>query len=189
MNTVFTTSGPLENEYINKKQSELYETEYFEHTIKFTETLLPTEELISSVWELSGDVPLDLKIVDGKIFGNVLMLQDQTINVPRYPKEKIKPDGSNWQNNGRPIASTTIFNFTVIKKDIVKDLETEPETNLEFTSNTNVSISLSKNYNIDNMVFVKTYLDEGNTLKIGNDDYTKKHFSYFLQMHPGPFKP
>ena len=38
------------------------------------------------------------------------------------------------------------------------------------------------------MVFVKNYLDEGNTLKIGNDDYTKKHFSHFLQVHPGPFK-
>ena len=80
------------NEYINKKQSEVYETEYFEHTIKFTETILPTEELISSVWELIGDIPLHVKLDGLTLKGNIEMLQNQTIDVPRYPKEKIKPD-------------------------------------------------------------------------------------------------
>lgn len=186
MTTVFITSGSLENEYINKKQSEVYETEYFEHTIKFTETILPTEELISSVWELSGDIPLYVKLDGLTLKGNIEMLQDQVIDVPRYPKEKIKPDGSNWQNNGRPIDSTIEFNFNIIKIDKVKDIEND--TVSEVRTETPVNITLTKNYNIDNMVFVKNYLDEGNTLKIGNDDYTKKHFSYFLQVHPGPFK-
>ncbi len=187
MTTVFITSGSLENEYIDKKQPELFETEYFEHNIKFTEIILPTEELISSVWKISGDVPLDLKIDNGKLYGTILMLQDQIINVPRHPKEKIKPDGGNWQNNGRPLANTIVFDFKVIKEDTVKDIESNIIS--EVTTDTNVYITLFKNYNIDNMLFVKSFLDEGNTLKIGNDDYTKKHFSYFLQVHPGPFKP
>lgn len=186
MTTVFITSGSLENEYINKKQSEVYETEYFEHTIKYTETILPTEELVSSVWELSGDIPLHVKLDGLTLKGNIEMLQNQIIDVPRYPKEKIKPDGSNWQNNGRPIDSTTAFNFNIIKIDKVKDIESDTITDVR--TETTVNITLTKNYNIDNMVFVKNYLDEGNTLKIGNDDYTKKHFSYFLQVHPGPFK-
>lgn len=57
-----------------------------------------------------------------------------------------------------------------------------------YEESTNVIIKVIKNNNIDNYVFVKNYMDQGNTLKIGNDEYTKKHINLFIQVHPGPFK-
>ena len=75
------------------------------------------------------------------------------------------------------------------KDDITKELlDTKLYKIMVYEKSTDVTIRVIKNNNIDNYVFVKNYMDQGNTLKIDNDDYTKKHLNLFIQIHPGPFK-
>lgn len=193
MNIVFITSGLLSNEAPNKKSSNPWETHYFEAKIDFIDNSLPTEEILETFFYLTGDVPLNLNIDNtGKIFGTILTLDEQThLNFNKYPKENIKLDGSNWLNNGRPKASSVLFSFMVNRKIIYKNLvlpDLGDGTNIfEIIVSTQVSINVIKNNNIDNYIFVKNYLKQGNILKIGNDDYTIDHLNLFVIRHPGPF--
>ena len=193
MNIVFITSGKITNQAANKKSSNPWETHYFEHKIDYIDNILPTEEIIESYFNLSGDVPLDIKIdSEGILSGNILTFDEQVhVSFNKYPKETLKLDGSNWLNNGRPKSATVDFNFTVTRTIKYKDLtlpELEDDSNIFILDvSTEVTITVIKNNNIENFIFVKNYLKEGNTLKIGNDDYSYQHLNLFINRHPGPF--
>ena len=228
MLTIFVDKDKIVNEAPNKKSSNPWETHYFEHQIISTDTTEIYENILNTEYYLSGNIPLDVVIDNnGLLKGDIRLLNEQNINVDKYPKEDLKVDGSNWLNNGRPKAAFVDFNFKVHKKityeyyykdldmdgfddvndlnldgyddlldldmdnkdDITKEvIDTKLFKIMEYEESTDVTIRVIKNNNIDNYVFVKNYMDQGNSLKIGNDVYTKRHFNLFIQAHPGPFK-
>lgn len=117
MQILFQDSGIIANQASNKRSSNPWETHYYEHNIISEDIPEIYEIILKKEYYLTGDVPLELTIDEnGLIKGDILVLDEQTIDIPKYPKEEIKLDGSNWLNNGRPKAAFVDFNFQVHKK-------------------------------------------------------------------------
>lgn len=117
MQILFQDSGIIANQASNKRSSNPWETHYYEHQILSTDMPEIYEIILKTEYWLTGDVPLDVVIDEnGKLSGYVKLLDEQTIDIPKYPKETIKLDGSNWLHNGRPKAAYVDFTFQVHKK-------------------------------------------------------------------------
>ena len=217
MKIVFQDKGIISNQAPNKRSSNPWETHYYEYQISSTDIPEIYEIILKTEYWLSGNVPLEITIDEnGMLKGDILVLDEQVLDVPKYPKEQIKLDGSNWTNNGRPKAAYVDFNFRIHKKltyeDYHKDLDMDGFDDLkdidmdgfddetkevldkklyrisEYEDFTDVTIRVIKNNNIDNYIFAKNYLKAGYPLMIGKDTYSYKHLNLFTQIHPGPFK-
>lgn len=185
MNVVFNKTGNLRNESTNGSINPL-EMEIFECLITSIDTPDTTESIISFSYKIDGFIPSNLTINNnGFISGKIMTFDEQQGSYEKYPKEKIKVDGSNWVNNGRPKNNSVDFNFNIVKTIVYMDNVDNKEKSMEFINN--VTITVCKNNNIDNYVFAKNYFDQGYSLKLGNDEYTKKTSSLYFQLHPGPF--
>lgn len=128
MKIVFQDNGIIPNQAPNKRSSNPWETHYYEHQVSSTDVPEIYEIILKTEYWLSGNVPLEVTIDDnGMLKGDILVLDEQVLNIPKYPKEQIKLDGSNWTNNGRPKAAYVDFNFKVHKKltyeEYYKDLD------------------------------------------------------------------
>lgn len=196
MVSTYITSGNITNDVPLNGASNPWEYHRFTHLVKYTDILKPTETIVEETMYTTGNLPLGLTLENNIISGVIDLLDNQNIDIPKYPKEDIKLGGSNWLNNGRPIASSVDFTFNIVRDIVVNDssliiisTDTEPgnDGNYFISFVTTVTIKVIKNNNIDNFIFVKNYMEQGNTLKIGNKDYTINEMSDFLNDHPGPF--
>lgn len=180
------------------------EGEHFKHQLNS----ISSGEMIVISWSLLGDeIPNKITIdEDGLISGRMLIFDEQPCITNNAPSEPTKLDGSNWLSNGRYRGAQYTFNFTVRldykypnpalntgsggtgggSEDDVDPGPPPPEFIEDFTES-NVSITMIRNHDVDNYVFVKKYFEAGHTLRIDNDEYTEKHMDDFIMRHPGPF--
>jgi len=195
MYTIITTTGIIINESPVNGAANPHECHTYTHQVLHTESFTPLQNLMDQVWFLTGDIPLDL-IIDnnGLITGKIKIFDYQPSCQDNYPKETLLVNGSNWQNTGRYKNETFSFNFTVHRRYTYEDLEpmsldpaiTEPLIVIEEVTS-DVTITVIKNNDIDNLIFVRKYLEAGHELKIGSDTYTNDNLDDFLARHPGPF--
>lgn len=188
MKTTIYDSGIILNEKPMKGSVNPHECHTYEHQILYTEHFTSDDEFQPSTeeWFLSGDIPLHLEIDNnGLITGRVAIFNDQPSCKDNHPDEDIVLSGENWKNTGRYKHDQYIFKFTVHRKYIYTDLLTMEDIEEEVTSD--VEILVIKNRNIDNLIFVKRYLESGHELKIDNDSYFEENINDFISRHPGPF--
>ena len=186
MKTTIHDSGMIINEEPVNGSSNPHECHTFKYQIKYSENFESTETLLSWEWFLTDDVPVGISIDDnGLISGRIEPFIDQPSCQDNYPDEEIKLDGSNWLHNGQFKHPTYTFNFKVHRK--YKYLDTLTTLEIEEEVINDISILAIKNNNINNLLFVKKYLETGHELKIDNDPYFKDDINDFLSRHPGPF--
>ncbi len=114
MHTVITSSGLITNEYPGLSANP-HECHDFSYQVLFTED--DVKEHIE--WYTSDTIPLGLEIDPdiGIITGKIYPLHKQPDCQDNLsPKEDIKVDGSNRNNNGLYNDSTHTFEFTVYRK-------------------------------------------------------------------------
>lgn len=166
-----------------------WETHIYKHQITYKETDMFYKHIS---WSIDGKVPKDLTIdtETGLISGTILIFNKQDPSMfSATPFEKMKLDGSNWRNVGRPREAYVDFTFIVTRKYNIKKfltinklLVTDIVTPIEFdlrikaleTSNTEyelveetaskeVSIRVIRNNDLDTRMFFIAYLDADTT--------------------------
>lgn len=186
MLTTIICTGIITNDLMTKGAANPHECHDYKHQIIFNEEYGETEEYVSEEWSLSGDVPVGIEIDNtGLINGYIAIFNDQPSCQDNYPDEVLKVDGSNWENIGRFKHATYTFNFTVTRTTTYQDTLTMVESQEIATSD--VSILAIKDNDINNLIFVKKYLEAGHELKIENDSYFEDDLEDFLARHNGPF--
>lgn len=176
-----------------------HECHTFKYPIQYSEN--PQDgSIVKETWKISGDVPLDLSIdSSGTITGVIKILNDQdsTKAFVNNKDDKVKLDGSNWQNVGRPTCMFFDFIFeawmeyTFINKDGVP---------IPYMSApAPVKIRVIKSHSIDDYLAMRNYLKTGSsTVKAELEDievqhrfdingkkYTYENFEQFIEDSPG----
>lgn len=210
MNTVITSSGLITNEYPGLSANP-HECHDFSYQVLYTDHDI--KEHIE--WYTSDTIPLGLEIdsITGIITGKIYPLHKQPdCQNNLSPKEDIKVDGSNRNNNGLYIDATHTFEFTVYRKYIISDplFPEDPTKDIEEIAESTISILVIKSGNIANTVFMESMLDtedkEINNLILGLDGsvsleiildrahitldgvkYYKEDSEALFNTHPGPF--
>ena len=175
------------------------ELEYFEHQIKFSDPMFFCSH---QEWKLIGDIPNGIKINKdtGQISGVIKEFFNQNNLDNKYPDEEMEYDGSNWMNNGRFKPLFYDFHFTVIRNTLISG--PNPSTGamdckikIPYIETSDVFIKLIKCHNIDNLLFIKKYLESskrskngilGTMINIDGKSYT--NYEDAVKKHPGPFK-
>ena len=186
MLTTIHDVGIISNELMIKGAANPHECHDYRHQIDFSEEYGETEEYVSEEWSLSGDVPVGISIDNtGVVQGYVAIFDEQPSCQDNFPDEVLKVDGSNWENIGRYKHTTYQFNFTVTRITTYQDTLLMEE--FQEIATSNISILVIKDNDINNLIFVKKYLEAGHELKIENDSYFEDDLEDFLARHDGPF--
>ena len=153
-------------------------------------------------WVLSGDVPAGIEIDSdsGLISGQIKHFGNQPSCQDNKPKEQLEFDGSNCLQNGRFKEQTYDFHFTITRNIMVWTVGAlmcaGPQA--PFAETSDVYIKEVKDHNIDNLIFMEQYIDEGKssedpdtgaeiptTININGKEYTDSASA--VKNHVGPF--
>jgi len=145
------SKGEIKNQKPIDNWDSPLEEHYFYHKIEYTN---PKDYIKNIYWSIEGEIPKDISInnrgiIKGKIshFGLQIETQDNK------PLERVNFGGSNSLNNGRYKHNEYSFNFIVKRKyQTISGVITEKSS---------VYIKVLKNFDIDNYIFLKMYLDKG----------------------------
>lgn len=77
--------------------------------------------------------------------------------------------------------------ITILENFFIKDPVLEKFYYKTYENFTEVTIRVIKNNDLENLIFVKNYMDHGYGLNIGSETFYKRDFNRFLNEHPGPF--
>lgn len=182
--TEIITNGLLNNQKPMDGASNPWECHDYEHVIEYTNG----EYFLSHIkWRLEGDVPigLNIDINTGVISGNIATFNNQTSCVDRNIEESLLLDGSNHMNNGRFKHDSYIFNFKVIREYTETDETEEPI--IELISESDISIKVIKNNDIDNLIFCIKYLEAGHSINVDGNKYKIDEIDELIKVHKGPF--
>lgn len=159
-----------------------------------------TSEITLIEWKLTGlEVPVGLSISDkGLISGIMDIFDNQTAIKNNTTPEVTDVSGQNWMSNGRYRGSSYTFNFQIelvyeyeLVATVSEDAEegSEPPTPkiVRDVVSSDVNITMVRNYDVDNYVFVKKYLEAGHKLIYDNEEYNISSIGDYLNKHPGPF--
>lgn len=162
-----------------------WETHIYQHQITATTTDMFYRHIS---WSIEGNIPKDITIDKdtGLISGTILIYNKQDSRLfTTTPYEKMKLDGSNWRNVGRPKEPYVDFIFTVTREYNIKrflsinnlpiieeipDIEFDTRIQALEAANTeyelvresvsqDVSIRVIRNNDIDTRMFFIAYLD------------------------------
>ena len=191
-------AGIIYNEQPSAGALNPHETHFYEHQVKHS----PPPHFCEHVsWVIVGDIPKSISIdaSSGVISGTLCHFGKQPSCQSNKPKEKPVYDGKNFANNGRFKPDLYDFHFTVIRNTLVSG--PNPSTGamdcavkIPFVETSNVYIRLVKNQDIDNLIFLEDYIDNGipseesgeeTSINVNGKVYTTS--SSARRAHPGPF--
>jgi hypothetical protein len=197
-----TSAGLISNEKPQNGAKNPWETHYFEYQTKFED---PPDFCTHVAWSIYGDVPVGIKIDSGsgKISGTICHFGKQPSCQDNKPKEQLEFDGSNCDKNGRFKHQTYDFHFTIQRDTLVSGPNPsngamDCSIKISLIETNEVCIKVIKCHDIDNLIFIEQYLDEG---KEGGNPKTGEKFptsiningkKYFdskscKENHKGPF--
>ena len=191
------SSGKINNEAGPKDNPR--ELEYFEYQTKFTD---PQYFCTHVSWVIVGDIPKGISIDSGsgKISGTVKAFFDQPSATDNHPYEECEFDGSNWEKDGRFKPLFFDFHFTIIRNTLIS--APNPNTGamdcsvkVPLVESNNVFIKEIKCHNINNLLFIKRYLESTKTSEeinqetmINVDGVSYTNYKELEPNHKGPFK-
>lgn len=190
------SSGLIPNEAGPKTNPR--ELEAFEYQTRFTD---PANFCTHVSWVIIGDVPKGISIDSGsgKISGTIKAFFDQPSASDNNPYEECNFDGSNWDKDGRFKPLFFDFHFTIIRNTLVSELNPitgamDCAVQIPMVESNNVFIKEIKCQNINNLLFIKRYLEstktseEGDETMINVDGVEYTDYKTLEPNHKGPFK-
>lgn len=185
-------TGPLNNESSRSTPNPREGGEFICSVIHTT-----TSPITILEWRLTGpEVPVGLSISNTGVISGIMEIFDNQTAIKNNSIPKVTSiDGQNWMSNGRYRGSTYTFNFTVelryeyevISTGLDDDGNPLPNEIIEDTVTSAVAITMVRNYDVDNFVFVKKYLEAGHKLMLDGVEYSISEMGEYIMKHPGPF--
>jgi len=165
-----------------------WECHSYKHQIKFTEY---SNFFLHVKWSITGDIPKGISIdsATGLISGTIKFFPEQPSCQDNESTNVLEEDGSNYKDIGRFKHPYYDFNFTV-RRDYLIDSDPSmppPIGIVPESTESNITIRVIKNNDIDNMIFVYKYLEAGHSINIEDKKYTFDNVDEALAVHKGPF--
>lgn len=186
-----------------------HECHQFTWATKWTDNTNGNGSIQHVKWVLTGDYPynLNINLMSGIITGTIWMLNDMPFLRDKYPPEKMKLSGENWEKTGRPPGTTYTFTFQCHKvyrytppdnggsssgggnsrvtNTNNKNSKT-PAPPIEpplFRSTATMTLTVVRNWTIDNLIIAKMYMSnppEKIHLQVPVDgkDYILRNYEY-----------
>lgn len=152
------------------------ECDFYSYSIQYQEN--PQDgSIVKEGWKISGDVPLDLTIDSGgTISGTVKIMNDQpSIQALLNTKaDKVKLNGENWQELGRPTCEFFIFTFEAWMEYTFITKEKVPIPYM--SAPIPVIVKEIKNHTINDYIALRNYLTPGTSpVSTANGDVDVQH--------------
>jgi hypothetical protein len=181
-NLIINNAGPKDNPR---------ENEFYQHNTMYID---PPDFCSHVAWSITGDIPVGISIDAGSgvISGTVLPFFDQPSTQDNKVTSELEYNGSNFDDNGRYKNQTYDFKFT-IKRDYLAKGSDGCNNPVPASETSDVFIKEVKCHNIDNLAFIKAYLESTKCSKLGKEtavnvngvEYTD--YNILKNNHPGPW--